>query len=301
MFVAIILVDPPMGDTYYPPLSKLKANRQIKIPSEPFLGAYDDFLDSPRFSSDWAFPGDTVRAGMCEDLIHYWERSIPSCFDVTNPTIESLAYYPLNIVAAEWTKYTSVMSACIKQFEYHSDDPPRLERLNTDLRELQGWRRRSMNSQQKVKSVIRQLRTRSSFSTSGNVDLENLVQDFEVLGANIELLGARLENMLPVVTSLVQIIDARRSFAETTNITRLTALALIFVPLNFVAALFSMSNEFVPGGRLFWQYWAVSVPVTLLIVVIARPPRWLIRPVSMWLREFRERWVRGRRDSLVEA
>ncbi len=301
MFVAIITCRSTNGRHLLSSSLQTQGKPTDQIPSEPFLGAYEDFLDSPRFSSDWAFPGDTVRAGMCEDLIHHWERSIPSCFDVTNPTIESLAYYPLNIVAAEWTKYTSVMSACIKQFEYHSDDPPRLERLNTDLRELQGWRRRSMNSQQKVKSVIRQLRTRSSFSTSGNAGLENLVQDFEVLGANIELLGARLENMLPVVTSLVQIIDARRSFAETTNITRLTALALIFVPLNFVAALFSMSNEFVPAGRLFWQYWAVSVPVALLIVVIARPPRWLIRPISMCLQDFRERWVRGRRDSLAEA
>ncbi|PVH90834.1 hypothetical protein DM02DRAFT_508286, partial [Periconia macrospinosa] len=68
----------------------------------------------------------------------------------------------------------------------------------------------------------------------------------------VEDFGRRLETMLPVVTSLVQVIDSRRSFDETANVSRLTVMALAFVPLTYVSSLFSMSEKLGPGGSLFW-------------------------------------------------
>jgi Mg2+ and Co2+ transporter CorA len=103
-------------------------------------------------------------------------------------------------------------------------------------------------------------------------DVDLVLEDFEVINKNIEDAGRRLENMLPVVTSLVQIIDARQSLAETANISRLTVLALIFVPLSYVSSLFSMNTTNMPGSPYFWVYFAVAIPVTLIVVLIARPP-----------------------------
>ncbi|CAN9416270.1 unnamed protein product [Alternaria alternata] len=103
-------------------------------------------------------------------------------------------------------------------------------------------------------------------------DVNLVLEDFEVINKNIEDAGRRLENMLPVVTSLVQIIDARQSLAETANISRLTVLALIFVPLSYISSLFSMNTTNMPGSSHFWVYFAVAIPVTLIVVLIARPP-----------------------------
>ncbi|KAF2118412.1 hypothetical protein BDV96DRAFT_629937 [Lophiotrema nucula] len=297
-WIAIILVDPPIGDTYYRSGHKDDESQQVHLQSRPFLGAYEDFLRPPKFSDDWTSLHDISRGGMADDLLHYWERCTPPSFERHNPTIESLAYYPLKIVAAEWVKYTAVMQHSIKQYEYQGEQLPDLDRFNADLRELQGWRRRSMNSQQKIRSITRQLQARFSPTSRGSSSLTYLIEDLEVINANIEKFGARLENMLPVVTSLVQIIDARHSFAETANITRLTGLALVFVPLNYIAAIFSMSNEFVPGGRLFWQYWAVAVPVALLILVIARPPMWIYREVSTWFHGNKQKRIKAHQAAL---
>ena len=223
----------------------------------------------------------------------YWEHAIPSSFDPSNPTIQSLSFYPLRIAAAEWVKYIAVMQRCLKQYEYQGDDSPDLDKFNTDLRELQGWRRRSMLSQEKIRSVIRRLQPRLSTNMSGNTkcdeSMQKLVEDLEFITAKIDNAGRRLENMLPVVTSLVQIMDARQSFAETANIRRLTILALLFVPLSYVSSLFSMNEQNMPGSPHFWVYFAVAVPVTVAVFVIALAPTEELRKAFLYMKRHTRR------------
>ncbi|KAF2642083.1 hypothetical protein P280DRAFT_517079 [Massarina eburnea CBS 473.64] len=284
-WLALLLVDPPMNDTYYPSGTKNKTGPGIHLSLRPFRGTHEDFLDAPKFSSDWTSIDGIPRGGMAAEVVQYWERDMPPCFDAKNPTLESLAYYPLKIVASEWVKYVAVMQHCMKTYEYQGDHLPDLDQFNTDLRELQSWRRRSMVSQQKIRAIVRHLKARSLHSQNGmtsGFDTGFLIEDFEIICTNLEDAGSRLENMLPVVTSLVQIFDARQSFAETTNISRLTILALLFVPLNFVSSLFSMNDTNAPGGSGFWVYFAVAVPITFLVFLIARPPTRIMKECTEW-------------------
>lgn len=142
-----------------------------------------------------------------------------------------------------------------------------------------------MISQKKVKTVIRHLEAHESPHVRHHSAVDRVLEDFQVISTDIEDAGRRLENMLPVVTSLVQIIDARQSFAETANISRLTILALVFVPLSYVSSLFSMNSENMPGSKGFWVYFAVAIPVTFVVFLIARPPttKGMCRTLS-WLR-----------------
>jgi Mg2+ and Co2+ transporter CorA len=184
-------------------------------------------------------------------------------------------------------KYVEVMQHCIKLYEYKGNELPDLDKFNMDLRELQGWRLRTLNSQQKVLSIIRKLKSNNFGKDDALTD--PLVEDFEVINNSIQSAGARLENMLPVVTSLVQIIDARQSFAETANISRLTVLALVFVPLTFVSSLFSMNTENLPGRSHFWVYFVVAIPVTILVFLVARPPTAMTKRASGWLQSLKRR------------
>jgi hypothetical protein len=285
----LILVDPPIGEIYFFDGGKGEQQNKVRLRSQPFLGAYEDFLDPPPFCGGLDHSDMPLREGMSCDLEHYWKRSIPACFDSKNPTLQSLAYYPLRIVAAEWVKYVAVMSFCLIRYEYGNDGLPKIEKLNTILLELESWQRRSLLSQQKVQSVLRQLRSRIGSELNDKSSLQSLIVDFEFISANIEDYGRRLESMLPVVTSLVQIADARRSFAETSNIKRLTVLALIFVPLTYVSSLFSMNPTNAPGSQYFWVYFAIAIPVTLLVVVIARPPGIEIGKGLAWLKARKDR------------
>jgi hypothetical protein len=304
--VALVLVDPPISNEY---IENDEYRQIVKLQLRHFLGAYEDFMEPPKFCAETKERTERplYKEGMFDNLQGYWTRERPACFDREDPSIQSLAYYALRIAAAEWVKYVAVMQKCLKHYEYNHDQLPALslEKFDRDLRELQSWRRRTMISQGKIKSVLRFLSPKHCGVTKVDLDLEHLSGDFEYIEGNIDAIGRRLESMLPVVMSFVQVTDARRSFAETADISRLTVLALVFVPLTFVSSLFSMNTENLPGRGDFWVYFAVAIPLTALVVLIARPPVALVGRALRWMGEKKKRPIARRRiqserESIVE-
>ncbi|KAI0452323.1 hypothetical protein F5B21DRAFT_344633 [Xylaria acuta] len=69
--------------------------------------------------------------------------------------------------------------------------------------------------------------------------------------------------------SLIQLTNSHRSMSEASDVRRLTYIAVVFIPLSFVAALFSITDNFVPGRGSFWLYWETSIPITLAVLVAA--------------------------------
>lgn len=69
------------------------------------------------------------------------------------------------------------------------------------------------------------------------------------LSNKIEHYGQSLEPVIPVLTSMVQLLDSRRSIQ---NVRRLTTVALAFVHhLSWVVSLFSMADGYAPGQEMF--------------------------------------------------
>lgn len=212
---------------------------------------------------------------MADDLINYWSLSLPPQMETARPSVLSIAYYPLRIIAAEWIKYVEIMRQSVKQYEYQINNIPNLakmlERFDSDLKALQSWRRRTISTRHKLDSIIHFV----TMARHGSVDDETadlLLRDYRHLEAAVARHGQLLEMMLPVLTSLVQVVDSRRSFIETANISRLTYLALAFVPLSFISSVFSMSADFAPDGNKFWVYFVVAIPLMMLVFALARLP-----------------------------
>lgn len=97
-----------------------------------------------------------------------------------------------------------------------------------------------------------------------------LIQDFEHLAALVNKYGHRLEIMVPVVTSVLQIADTRRSLREAANVTRLTNLALLFVPLSFVASLLSINGGVSRHDLAI--YFAIAIPLCVVVFFLASLP-----------------------------
>ncbi|KAH8591277.1 hypothetical protein B0O99DRAFT_690880 [Bisporella sp. PMI_857] len=230
-WLEVILVDKPTSEKYTTP------DMQLVLPSRPFQGGYEDF--SERRSVVEPDSGGPGRISLLEDLVYYWEKERPPAFQPEQPTLLSLTYYPLKIAAGEWVSYIAVMSNSIKQYEYSTEAPleeHRLRKIDSDLRSLEVWGRRCLQSSSKLQSVINFLK----YQNKGDTDHEQhslLIRDFEYIAALVDAYGRRLEIIVPVVISVLQISDTRRSLKEAANVTRLTNLALLFVPLSFVASL----------------------------------------------------------------
>jgi hypothetical protein len=60
--------------------------------------------------------------------------------------------------------------------------------------------------------------------------------------------------------------NSHRSVSEASDVRRLTYIAIVFIPLSFIATLFSMGDDFLPGKTNFWLYWVTSIPITLLVL-----------------------------------
>ena len=193
-----------------------------------------------------------------------------------SPTLFSLSYYPLKMIAAEWMTYLELMYHSIKLYEYFPGNVQlamgQIEILITDIYALQQWTRRCMATAHKIRYVIDFLKHR----VTEHKDMEDgalLTKDYKHIGLSIDNYIRRLEGLVSIATSLIQAIDSRRSLTETTSISRLTYLALSFIPLTFVTGLFSMNTSIAPGGRLFGLYFAVSIPLCILVFLVVRPPK----------------------------
>lgn len=255
----------------------------VTLPSNPFLGGCESFQASNELERNSTDPFGTTNRGMLEELVRCWTASASSTiFDPQNPTLQALAYYPLKIVAAEWVNYIAVMALSLKANELSMNPSDNLSdelvNLNFSLRNLQTWRRRVLSTQGKLRQAVRFINRRHTVDGASE-DWDALREDYNFIIAEIDTYGQRLEAIIPLVTSAVQLVESRRSLIETTNVTRLTVLALVFIPLSYVASIFSMSEQFGPSGSKFWVYFTVAVPLSAIVVGAAHTPKWVVRLV----------------------
>ncbi|KAF9691657.1 hypothetical protein EKO04_010436 [Ascochyta lentis] len=93
----------------------------------------------------------------------------------------------------------------------------------------------------------------------------------------------------------MQIVDSRRSIAEAESVSKLTELAFVFIPLSFVASLFSMQVHELDGGVPAYQFALVAIG----FVMVAYAVRLSIR--SSHLVEYKNRvFVKIRDDSRLQ-
>jgi Mg2+ and Co2+ transporter CorA len=101
----------------------------------------------------------------------------------------------------------------------------------------------------------------------------------ELLSILVRLQGCKekVESLMPIVTGMLSVNQANISLEESKLVSKLTVVALIFIPLSFTASIFSMGGDFQPGSSHFWMYFAVALPLTSIFLVLA----WWLRGKSL--------------------
>jgi hypothetical protein len=237
---------------------------------------YEDFSDyEMRFDNTWTEPKSPPRTSTLDDLVHYWTiEKRPPGFSSVNLVLFDLYYFPLKILASEhlntWKSIIGLVESCERILEETNQD---LTSLETLLHRAHRWRRVLTTIEDYCQSAIDLVHAMDLRKEMSNYGWSlSILQDYQYLLRQFRNLGTRIDRMTPLVTSLIQIIESRRSLKETTNLSRLTKLAFIFVPLSFVSGLFSMSGSLAPGSSHFWVYFAVAVPVAILTFTLTQVP-----------------------------
>ncbi|OTA57662.1 hypothetical protein K449DRAFT_416006 [Hypoxylon sp. EC38] len=185
-----------------------------------------------------------------------------------------LAVGSVRLIIDEWLTYSLIMGRYVKAYEYSIKSVrQRLENFESeDIIDLYRWRRRSQQSLHKLQVLRWFIESSLNPTNKQREDMPPseggaLVRDIVQVMEQIEQNGNALEAMIPIMTSIIQLLDSRRSTIEAIYVKRLTYIALIFLPLSFIATLFSMSEPFSVVDDGFWIYIATAVP--LLLVVLA--------------------------------
>ncbi|KAK0765564.1 hypothetical protein N5P37_001499, partial [Trichoderma harzianum] len=91
----------------------------------------------------------------------------------------------------------------------------------------------------------------------------------EIISSHMEMYTVRA-NMEEAREAKIQSRESYLQTEATNKMARssgqLAKIATVVVPCTFVASVLSMNGEFAAGERLFYVYWAISVPVTLILL-----------------------------------
>ncbi|KAH7122119.1 hypothetical protein B0J13DRAFT_589427 [Dactylonectria estremocensis] len=264
--ICLCLIDPPVRTAIDTP----KLSPQKAYPAWHLHGGLEDFGPPALYSSYVNGKDNDLwdNSSMLSSLLRYYRTPLLG-FSSLNPTILDVGYYPVRLVLSEWSVYTLLISRYFKYYEYSLNDMA--HRLHDDdIIDLQRWRRRSKQSQQKLSVLAAFI----SYWTQQDAKQEWAVvlDDVHHVRQQLKYYSQSLEQIVMVATSMVQLFDSRRSILEAVNVRRLTYIALVFVPLSWVASLFSMSEGYVPGNRNFWVYFATALPVVVVVLLVSAIP-----------------------------
>ncbi|KAH7324861.1 hypothetical protein B0I35DRAFT_171114 [Stachybotrys elegans] len=267
-WTCLILIDPPITNI----ITNIELSTSQKAyPSRLLHGGLAGLLRPVSFSEFKSGTGapQLDETSMLECLLHFF-RASPPRFKANHPITLSLCYYPMRVVLGHWNYYTHLMSRYFKFYEYALHDIENRVH-DSDITDLQRWRRRSMQSQHKLlllTEFIHYWLQQERLDTSKQC-WSLVLRDIKHLQSQLNHYNRSLERMIPVAASMVQLLDSRRSMVEAANISRLTFIALVFVPLSWVASLFSMSDGYSPGDKYFWVYFVTAMPTLLVVVFLS--------------------------------
>ncbi|CAG7560615.1 unnamed protein product [Fusarium equiseti] len=252
--ICLILVDRPIRCA----IEGLGKQSQKNYSAEHLHGGFEDVATSHTTASSthrWN------RDSMLDSLTHYLQYQPPNYMSIN---ILSLAYYPIRIVLSEWNLYMHLISRYSKHYEYSLQDIT--SRLHgEDIVDLQRWRRRLKQSRHKLALVADFVEQHDN----GRTEWKMVLKDINYLQSQFQDYGQSLEQMVTVATTMIQLLDSRRSILEAVNVRRLTYIALVFAPLAWVASLFSMEDAYLPGNDRFWVYFATALPLIAVVILLS--------------------------------
>jgi hypothetical protein len=279
----VILCDPPVQKVHILD----KAITSDIFQSEPFQGGYPDFInhmgtDSMRSQMFQAPP----RSSLLDDLCFYYERHSQALVSLETPQVPITptiaAIFPLKIVCSHYLKLLDYFEVILnrlgnvewrlsRQSDYdHYDNCVVEEQWSS----LQLSSRRLSEFSDDVEDILRGMGISvvDSSACTTNVDWQSSDKDFQYIYRRLQKMKEKVDRLMESAMGLSNIIgsrqalsEARRSIMEAKSTKTLTIVGLIFIPLAYTCSLFSMSDRFQPGSNMFWVYFAVSIPMVLLV------------------------------------
>jgi len=105
---------------------------------------------------------------------------------------------------------------------------------------------------------------------SDGKQIHGITEELTSIFDQANVLQNRAEKIVSVMTAVISIEEAKRAYSQSQNVSRLTYLAYVFVPLSFISSFFSMSSDIAGLKGTFWMFFAVATPLTAMSLLLVR-------------------------------
>jgi hypothetical protein len=230
--------------------------------------------------AEWLMMGEYVRARLTQIE---WELSFPSHFGGLPVTMDS-ALSKLHVWRRLIALYREMLNETISRVSNFSS-------LIMTSKFEDGARKAKSISDSKA-SVVGEDEERcesglSAIANHGHTQsIAVFLDDFQNILVRMDELQQRVDRLTDVFSTGISIQDSRQAlaaFQESKSVGRLTWLATVFIPLNFVCALFSMQPDVTTLHETIRRYLRVALPLAAGCVGFV----FLLSVVSAWRRRLR--------------
>ncbi|KAM5349368.1 hypothetical protein ACJ41O_005873 [Fusarium nematophilum] len=245
-----------------PPLRRVQRDGPddiVEITPVPMQGGYIDFL--PHAIQTQARRGPP-RTCMMDDVCFYLNAS--SSFIPTDEPA-SIQNLVLKIIASHYMQHADFLKTVVSNTQWHLANRENLESysgsgVENQWRDVQALERRMAEYAHDLEWLMLQCRIPRE-----GTSWEDVISDYQFIYSMYNDLRARVAALNGSITALAGMAGNRHALREAKSAKALTVVGLVFIPLAYVSSLFSMADDYMPGARLFWVYFAVSVPMIVVV------------------------------------
>jgi len=178
------------------------------------------------------------------------------------------------LVASSWMVVNEYLNREFSTIEHMLEKQEAgIKDLEAHLKSLYTYRRRCLMYHKLISEAREQCQKRGkqswhkhSKSDAAIEDAIDLQDDFAFLQLKMQDIGLRIEKNINLLAALVAIGENKQGIIENRDVARITLVAMVFLPFSTVAAILGMPGNFAPGSDNFWVFWAVVIPLTVLVV-----------------------------------
>ena len=221
------------------------------------------------------------RTSIFDDIMWYW-TDVASVEQVLAAQEDAAmgAIFLQNIVASTWNVFLEFIWAKVSEFERElggfesgKDRQVLSITLSRTLDKVNLYRRRLAWYIEEFEWSLQNLDIAvDDYNNQNNKDFLHILKRLRGCKDKVESVMSVVTGYLSVRQGEISHEQSKETIKESQLVSRLAYLALVFIPLSYIASIFSMGGDYLAGASHFWVYFAIAIPVTTIILVIA----WLL-------------------------